>query len=159
MNNNKFVIEKQGVIEKACNIVTKHSDSSKDLAQEVSMYFLTNDLPDEMDKIDGFIFVVAYKMFHLSGSSFKRMQFDVVLQRSVDIDELNESEIPCESESSYSEYKEYVKDLTEIEQVWISEVLKRNMSINLFCEHSGIHRATATERMESIYSKIRKQNK
>ena len=37
--------------------------------------------------------------------------------------------------------------------------IKRNLSIKLFSDHTGIHRATAKERMESIYNKLRKQNK
>jgi hypothetical protein len=46
-----------------------------------------------------------------------------------------------------------------MEQIWVEEIVKRNMSIALFSQHSGIHRTTATERMESIYNKLRKNSK
>ena len=59
----------------------------------------------------------------------------------------------------YKEYKEHIGQLDNMEQIWVEEIVKRNMSIALFSQHSGIHRTTATERMESIYNKLRKNSK
>ena len=157
--NEKFIKEKRQVIETACKNICKHSDIWKDLAQEVNIYFLTNELPSNLNKIDGFIFVVAYKMFHLSGSEFNRLHFDNVLQESTELDYLKLKDIPYISNNVYKEYLEQVKQLDEMERIWVEEIVKRNLSIKLFSDHTGIHRATAKERMESIYNKLRKQNK
>jgi hypothetical protein len=157
--NEDFIKDKQLVIEKACKTICKHSELSKDLAQEVSIYFLTNPLPDNLSKIDGFIFVVAYKMFHLSGSEFNRLHFDNVLLESSDIDYLKAEDIPYINDNIYKEYREHIGQLDNMEQIWVEEIVKRNMSIALFSQHSGIHRTTATERMESIYNKLRKNSK
>ena len=157
--NSNFVKEKQLVIEKACKTICKHSELSKDLAQEVSIYFLTNPLPENRTKIDGFIFVVAYKMYHLSGSEFNRLHFDNVLAESSDIEYLKEEDIPYINDNIYKEYISHIGQLDNMEQIWVEEIVKRNMSIALFSQHSGIHRTTATERMESIYNKLRKNSK
>ena len=157
--NEEFIKEKQQVIETACKNICKHSDIWKDLSQEVNIYFLTNELPNNLNKIDGFIFVVAYKMFHLSGSSFNRLHFDNILQDYTWIDYLKEMDIPCIDGNVYKEYIEQVEQLDEMERIWVEEIIKRNFSIKLFSEHTGIHRASATERMNSIYEKLRKHNK
>ena len=54
---------------------------------------------------------------------------------------------------------EQVEQLDDMERIWVEEILKRNFSIKLFSEHTGIHRATATERMNLIYEKLRNKNK
>ena len=157
--NEDFIKLKQPVIEKACKTICKHSELSKDLAQEVSIYFLTNELPLNKTKIDGFIFVVAYKMYHLSGSEFNRLHFDNVLNESLDIDHLKKEDIPCVNDNRYAEYKEHIGQLDSMEQIWVEEIVKRNLSIALFSEHTSIHRTTVTERMDLIYSKIRNNSK
>ena len=120
---------------------------------------MTHELPSNLNKIDGFIFVVAYKMYHLSGSEFNRLHFDNVLQESTELDYLKLKDIPYISNNVYKEYLEQVKQLDEMERIWVEEIVKRNLSIKLFSDHTGIHRTTAKERMESIYNKLRKQNK
>jgi hypothetical protein len=157
--NEAFLKEKQQVIETACKNICKHSDIWKDLSQEVNIYFLTHELPSNLNKIDGFIFVVAYKMFHLSGSEFNRLHFDNVLKESTELDYLKLKDIPYISNNVYKEYLEQVKQLDEMERIWVEEIVKRNLSIKLFSDHTGIHRGTAKERMESIYNKLRNQNK
>jgi len=157
--NEDFIKEKRQVIETACKNICKHSDIWRDLSQEVNIYFLTNALPENLNKIDGFIFVVAYKMFHFSGSAFKRLHFDNVLLESTELDYLKEVDIPCVNENVYKEYLEQVKQLDEMERIWVEEIVKRNLSIKLFSDHTGIHRTTAKERMNSIYEKLRKNNK
>ena len=156
--NEDFIKLKQPVIEKACKTICKHSELSKDLAQEVSIYFLTNELPLNKTKIDGFIFVVAYKMYHLSGSEFNRLHFDNVLNESVDIEHLKKEDIPCINDNR-NDYKDQIGQLDSMEQIWVEEIVKRNLSIALFSSHTGIHRATATERMEVIYNKLRNNSK
>tara|TARA_R110000868_G_scaffold380965_1_gene647296 strand:- start:216 stop:692 length:477 start_codon:yes stop_codon:yes gene_type:complete len=157
--NEEFIKEKRQVIETACKNICKHSDIWRDLSQEVNIYFLTNALPENLDKIDGFIFVVAYKMYHLSGSEFNRLHFDNVLIESTELDYLKEIDIPYISDNVYKEYVEQVKQLDEMERIWVEEIVKRNLSIRLFSAHTGIHRATATERMNLIYEKLRNKNK
>jgi len=157
--NEEFIKEKRQVIETACKNICKHSDIWQDLAQEVNIYFLTHELPSNLNKIDGFIFVVAYKMFHLSGSEFNRLHFDNVLIESTELDYLKEIDIPYMDGNVYKDYIEQVKQLDEMERIWVEEIVKRNFSIRLFSEHTGIHRATATERMNLIYEKLRNKNK
>jgi len=157
--NEEFIKEKRQVIETACKNICKHSDIWRDLSQEVNIYFLTNALPENLNKIDGFIFVVAYKMFHFSGSSFNRLHFDNVLIESTELDYLKEIDIPYMDGNVYKEYVEQIKQLDEMERIWVEEIVKRNLSIKLFSDHTGIHRTTAKERMESIYNKLRKNNK
>ena len=157
--NEDFIKEKRQVIETACKNICKHSDIWRDLSQEVNIYFLTNALPENLNKIDGFIFVVAYKMFHLSGSEFNRLHFDNVLIESTELDHLKEIDIPYMDGNVYKDYIEQVKQLDEMERIWVEEIVKRNLSIRLFSEHTGIHRATATERMNLIYEKLRNKNK
>ena len=143
--NEEFIKEKRQVIETACKNICKHSDIWRDLSQEVNIYFLTNALPENLNKIDGFIFVVAYKMFHLI--------------ESTELDYLKEIDIPYMDGNVYKDYIEQVKQLDEMERIWVEEIVKRNLSIRLFSEHTGIHRATATERMNLIYEKLRNKNK
>ena len=157
--NEDFIKEKRQVIETACKNICKHSDIWRDLSQEVNIYFLTNALPENLNKIDGFIFVVAYKMFHLSGSEFNRLHFDNVLIESTELDYLKEIDIPYIDGNVYKEYVEQIKQLDEMERIWVEEIVKRNFSIRLFSEHTGIHRTTATERMNLIYEKLRNKNK
>ena len=157
--NEDFVKDKQKVIEKACNTIAKHSSISKDLAQEVSIYFLTNPLPERLDKIDGFIFVIAYKMYHLTGSEFKRLHIDNVLLDSEDIDFISDKALPFYDDNVDKEYNKTIKELNEMDVIWTQEIVKRNMSINLFSEQTGISRIKATERMNSIYNKLRNKNK
>ena len=158
--NEDFVKDKQLVIETACKNICKHSEFWKDLAQEVSIYFLTNALPENLNKIDGFIFVVAYKMFHLSGSEFNRLHIDHLLKDCDEIDQIKpDLNYIHSNENTYKEYTEQVEQLDDMERIWVEEILKRNFSIKLFSEHTGIHRATATERMNLIYKKLRNKNK
>jgi hypothetical protein len=98
-------------------------------------------------------------MFHLSGSEFNRLHFDNVLSKSLDIDYLKVDDMPCTKVNSYKEYMEQIGQLDEMERIWVEEIVKRNLSIRLFSEHTGIHRTTATERMNSIYEKLRNRNK
>ena len=157
--NEGFIKEKSQVIETACKNICKHLDIWKDLAQEVNIYFLTNELPSNLNKIDGFIFVVAYKMFHLSGSEFNRLHFDNVLLESTELDYLKLKDIPYISNNVYKEYLEQVKQLDEMERIWVEEMVKRNFSISLFSQHTGIHRTTAKERLDFIKEKLRNNNK
>jgi hypothetical protein len=157
--NEDFIKEKQLIIENACKTICKHSDIWRDLSQEVNIYFLTHDLPKNINKINGFIFVVAYKMFHLSGSEFNRLHLDHVLSKSLDIEYLKAEDMPSVNENKYKEYLEQIGQLDEMERIWVEEIVKRNLSIRLFSEHTGIHRTTATERMNSIYEKLRRKNK
>ena len=160
--NEAFLKEKQQVIETACKNICKHSDIWRDLSQEVNIYFLTNALPENLNKIDGFIFVVAYKMFHLSGSEFNRLHIDHLLKDYENIDEIKGVDlnyIPSIDENTYRDYTEQVEQLDDMERIWVEEILKRNFSIKLFSEHTGLHRARATERMNLIYEKLRNKNK
>ena len=152
--NEEWTLSKQKVIETACNNICKHGSLSKDLAQEVSIWFLTNKLPDTVT--DGFIYVVAYKAFHLSGSEFRRLHVDEVLKQSLDINEYKDLNI--ENLSVDEKYEKTLEELDDIEQCWAREIVKRNLSINLFSQHSGISRQKAKERMDFIYHKLRKAN-
>ena len=49
--NEEFIKEKRQVIETACKNICKHSDIWQDLAQEVNIYFLTHELPSNLNKI------------------------------------------------------------------------------------------------------------
>ena len=157
--NENFIKDKRQVIETACKNICKHSDIWRDLSQEVNIYFLTNELPDNLNKIDGFIFVVAYKMFHLSGSEFNRLHFDNVLIESTELDYLKEIDIPYMDGNVYKDYIEQVKQLDEMERIWVEEMVKRNFSISLFSQHTGIHRTTAKQRLDFIKEKLRNKNK
>ena len=158
--NEDFIKEKRQVIETACKNICKHSDIWRDLSQEVNIYFLTNALPENLNKIDGFIFVVAYKMFHLSGSEFNRLHIDHLLKDCDEIDQIKpDLNYIHSTENIYKEYTEQVEQLDDMERIWVEEILKRNFSIKLFSEHTGIHRTTATERMNLIYEKLRNKNK
>ena len=98
-------------------------------------------------------------MFHLSGSEFNRLHFDNVLIESTELDYLKQIDIPYMDGNVYKDYIEQVKQLDEMERIWVEEIVKRNFSIRLFSEHTGIHRTTATERMNLIYEKLRNKNK
>lgn len=142
------------------------------------MYFLENELPTEIT--DGFIHVVAYKAYWLQGSEFRRLHIDKHLDDSDELieylgsysdnskDNYNsswagkmDSNIKnfCEGYNDANIDKEYddaLNELTPVERCWAREVVKRNMSINLLSQHTGIHRDSAKARMNSIYDKLRK---
>lgn len=153
--NEKFVIEKQSIIESMCLSICKHGSLSKDLAQEVSIYFLTHKLPEVIT--DGFIYTVAYKYYHLSGSEFKRLHVDQVLKYAEELEEYSTIRDSLK-DSVENEYNQALDELIPIEKVWAEELVKRNLSISLFSQHTGIGRKKATERMNSIYDKLRKAN-
>lgn len=150
--NEDFVIKKQSVIKAICKQVTKHGSLSDDLAQWVSIWFLTNEV-DECYLNDRFINAVSYKAYHLKGSEFKREHFNT---ESLSVEDIcNDYYYPLESENVDLRYQELLRELTDTEKVWLEEMVKRNGSVNLFCQHTKISRITATERMEYIYNKLR----
>jgi len=173
--NEDWLVSKQQVIEQICKTICK-SSLAEDLAQEVSIYFLTHELPEVVT--DGFIYTVAFKMFHLSGSSFKRLHIDDVLKASTDIEPFclfNSTDDDKESskyeawfidqsadyiddyykKSIDDQYEQVLKELTPMEQIWVEEIMKRNCSISLFSQHTSISRQKAKERMNEIYNKLR----
>ena len=60
------------------------------------------------------------------------MHFDNVLQESTELDYLKLKDIPYISNNVYKEYLEQVKQLDEMERIWVEEIVKRNLSIKLF---------------------------
>jgi len=155
MNNEKFVLDKQPVIREICLAITKHNSFTDDLCQWVSIWFLENEV-DEIYLTDGFIHSVAYKAYHLSGSSFKREHID---NYSVIKEELQpDYHYPLESDNVDKRYEDLLRELTETERTWVEEIVKRNGSINLFSLHTEISRIVATERMNFIYNKLREAN-
>jgi hypothetical protein len=150
--NEVFVIEKQEVIKAICKQVTKHGHLSEDLAQWVSMWFLTTEL-EQCYLTDRFINAVAYKAFNLKGSEFKREHSTTDTISVEDI--CNNYYYPLESENVDKRYQDLLKELSPTEKIWLEEMIKRNGSVNLFCQHTKISRITATERMNYIYNKLR----
>ena len=116
--NEKFVIEKQSIIESMCLSICKHGSLSKDLAQEVSIYFLTHKLPEVIT--DGFIYTVAYKYYHLSGSEFKRLHVDQVLKYAEELEEYSTIRDSLK-DSVENEYNQALDELIPIEKVWAEE--------------------------------------
>jgi hypothetical protein len=153
--NEKWVTEKQEVIRTSCALICRGNRYTDDLAQYVSMYFLENELPPTVT--DGFIHVVAYKAYHLSGSEFRRLHIDNNLEDSEDIEVC--ASIILDSASIDREYNDALNELNPVERCWAEEIVKRNMSINLLSEHTGIHRDSAKKRMNSIYKQLREKNK
>jgi len=153
--NEKFTVDKQKVIKSMCLSVCKHGHLADDLAQWVSMWFLTNKVEDKY-LTDGLIYSVAWKGFNLSGSEFKREHNPITFQYSDLTPAELEAALNYDSINNVDEhYEQTLKQLNEMEQIWAREIVKRNLSINLFSEHTGISRAKAKERMTEIYKKLR----
>ena len=152
--NNDFVVSKQQVIRDSCELICRGNRYTDDLIQWVSMYFLEHTLPTEIT--DGFIHVVAYKAYWLQGSEFRRLHIDSNLENCEDIQ--GYSSVILDNTSVDREYNEALNELNPVERVWAEEIVRRNMSINLFSQHTGIHRDSAKQRMQNIYEKLRKNN-
>lgn len=155
--NRKFAIDKQETIKSMCLSICKHGHLADDLAQWVSIYFLTHEI-EEVNLTDGLIYSVAWKGYNLRGSEFKREHNPITFQYSDLTDSELEIALNFDTINVDEDYKQTLKDLNSVEKTWIEEIVKRNLSINLFSEHTNISRAKATERMNAIYNKLRKFN-
>jgi len=172
--NETWTVEKQEVIKDICTRVCIDKSYVDDLAQWVSMFFLTTEL-EEHYLTEGFIYSVAYKGYHLRGSTFRRehIEFELLFVDllSAQADEQSDrdtahtdfmktfvghyEDLGYNKKSIDKMYEDVLEGLTPIEEVWAREIVKRNMSINMFSEQTGISRAKAKERMDYIYNKLR----
>ena len=148
--NEAFVIEKQETIRQCCQVVCNNNSYVEDLAQCVSIWLLENKLPEEVK--DGYLYMTAYNAYHRAGSEFRRLHIDTNIHHAKQIDS---EQIGLNDVNNIDQqYSEVMKELTPIDKVWAEEIVKRNMSINLFSKHTGINRQEATERMKTIYKKL-----
>lgn len=151
--NEDFVVKNQDVILAMCNTVCKHSHQAGDLAQWTSEWFLTHDV-SHLNTTKALIYSVVWKAYNLRGSEFKREH---------NPSEFHYTELTVEDlelhmnlqESVDEQYRKVMDELNPIEKIWAEQIVKRNLSISLLSQHTGIGRKKATERMNEIYKKLR----